>query len=141
VPARRARRLRGNAWVLLAGALLFGALFLSMRQDLQLQLLRLELVELRSEREDLEQQLRAGQRALAARTDLGCIVPRSATLGLRAPAQSQVLALVREPAPPAATSSLPMAVLDFISGAGAVQAAQPAAPEAAAVRRGEGGVE
>jgi len=141
VPTRRASRLRGNAWLLLAGALLFGALFLSMRQDLQSQLLRLELVELRTEREALEQELRAGQRALTARTDLSRIVPRSETLGLRAPDQQQILALVRDPAPPAAELSFPLAVLEFVSGAGAVQAAQPVGHEAVATRHQDWGEE
>ncbi|MFH1143129.1 MAG: hypothetical protein V1774_01125 [Candidatus Eisenbacteria bacterium] len=114
--------MRSSAWLLVAGPLLFCVLFVSMRQDLQLHLLLLEKMTLESRREDLRQQLRADQRNLAARSDIARIAGEVGRRGLRAPQHKQVLALVDEPRVIEEDPSLPLAVLEFLSGAADVHA-------------------
>jgi len=134
VPKRRASRLRGNAWLLVTGPLLFGALFLTMRQDLQLHLLLFEKAELETRRDRLRQELREGQRDLVTRADFGRIGLYSDERGLRSPRREQVLALVDEPRLVEEERPLPLAVLEFLSGAADVRASasrpdRPPVPE------------
>lgn len=106
--------------------LLCASLFLSMRQDLQVRLLQKRLTELDTIEAQLTREMGEQRRQLAERTDLSLIMPRIAQRGLVPARGQQVLALTASPTEPAATRSLPTAVLDFLSGADPVLAARRA---------------
>jgi len=110
-----------------------------MRQDLQLHLLLRRKIDLESRRESLRQELRAQQRDLAGRADLERISTRVGQRGLRAPRQEQVLALVEEPRVQENPRSLPLAVLEILSGAGDVQASSSPPAAAPSVEEDEDG--
>ena len=135
VRARRASRLRGSGWLLVAGPLLFGALFLAMRQDLQLQMLLVEKVELEERCDRLRQELREGQRELVTQANFVRIGQYSDGRGMRSPEREQVTALLEEPLAVAEEERpLTLAVFEFLSGAedvraSAVTSERPPAPE------------
>ncbi len=120
---QKASRFRGGLWMLLVAPLFFTALFVSMRQDLQLHLMLKQKADLEARLETLRQDLRASQRDLAGRADFGKVWPNAEERGLRAPSRAQVVALIDEPpAPEEEPRPLTLAVLEALSGAGHAQA-------------------
>lgn len=103
-----------------------------MRQDLQARLLQKRVTELDASQAQLRRELGEKHREIATRTDIARVMPRVMSRGLVPPTDKQVLALTAPAVEIVPQRSLPMTVLDFLSGVRTVQAAQKGAPPSAA---------